>query len=81
MVLETSVSYRHLARLIAREDFVEFSRRESSVAPDHTETEECYWKLLSTLLSTYQFKTNFRASEIRTRILLQLFKQFYCESD
>jgi hypothetical protein len=30
MVLETSVHYRHLTRLIAREDFIEFSRRESS---------------------------------------------------
>jgi len=31
MVPETSVPYRHLTRLIAREDFVEFSRRESSI--------------------------------------------------
>jgi hypothetical protein len=30
MVLETSVSYRYLSRLIAREDFIEFRRRESS---------------------------------------------------
>jgi len=30
MVLETSVSYTQLARLIAREDFIEFSRHKSS---------------------------------------------------
>jgi hypothetical protein len=30
MVLETSVPYRYLTRLIAREYFTEFSRRESS---------------------------------------------------
>jgi hypothetical protein len=30
MVLEMSVSYRHLTQLIAREDFMEFSRHESS---------------------------------------------------
>jgi len=30
MVLETSVQYRHLTRLIAREDFIEFICRESS---------------------------------------------------
>jgi len=30
MALETSVSYRHLTQLIAREDFIEFSRHESS---------------------------------------------------
>jgi hypothetical protein len=29
MVLETSVSFIHLTRLIAREDFIEFCRRES----------------------------------------------------
>jgi hypothetical protein len=29
MVLETSVQYRYLTRLMAREDFIEFSRRES----------------------------------------------------
>jgi len=29
MLLETSVSYRHMMRLIAREDFVEFSLHES----------------------------------------------------
>jgi len=27
MVLETSVLFKHLTRLIAREDFIEFSRR------------------------------------------------------
>jgi len=26
MILETSVSYTHLTRLIAREDFIEFSK-------------------------------------------------------
>jgi hypothetical protein len=30
MVFETSVLYSHLTRLIAPEDFIEFSRRESS---------------------------------------------------
>jgi hypothetical protein len=30
MVLETSVQYRHLTQLIVREDFIEFSRLESS---------------------------------------------------
>jgi len=30
MVLETLVQYRRLKRLTAREDFIEFSRRESS---------------------------------------------------
>jgi hypothetical protein len=30
MVLETSVLYRHLTRLISREDFIEFSRRGNS---------------------------------------------------
>jgi hypothetical protein len=30
MILETSVQYRHLTQLIAREDFIEFSRHESS---------------------------------------------------
>jgi len=29
-ILETSVSYTHLTRLIAREDFIEFRRRENS---------------------------------------------------
>jgi hypothetical protein len=29
IVLETSVSYRHLRRLIAREDFLEFSSRKA----------------------------------------------------
>jgi hypothetical protein len=29
MVLETSIQYKHLMRLIAREDFIEFSLRES----------------------------------------------------
>jgi hypothetical protein len=29
MIVETSVQYRNLTRLIDREDFIEFSRRES----------------------------------------------------
>jgi len=32
MILETSVSYRHLTWLIAQEDFIEFSHRESSTS-------------------------------------------------
>jgi hypothetical protein len=41
MVLKTSVQYRHLTWLIARDDFMEFSRRESlrhTRAHTHTHT-------------------------------------------
>jgi hypothetical protein len=35
MVLETSVLYRHLTRLIAREDFIEFSCHESPISQEY----------------------------------------------
>jgi hypothetical protein len=35
MTLETSVFYRHLTRLIARDDYTEFSHRESSISYIH----------------------------------------------
>jgi hypothetical protein len=46
MDIETSVYYVHLTRLIAREDFIKFTRREST----KTYTSVCLWLCVLALL-------------------------------
>jgi len=67
MILETSVQYRHLTRLIARENLIEFSRHGSGRTHTHIYI-YIYWPVLYKSWDVYTYFTYFFAVECLSNI-------------